>query len=181
MMAKTVDYVTGDAELDAALKRLDNSARRKLVKRAIARGLKPVAAETIAKAPRRTGLLAKAIRIKVTNQLNGKVFVDPSVFSVSGTVVKFKFERGVTAADKRQRIKNWLQSQRDAGRRVQRPARYAAVVEFGRRAGISERTRRKISASPARPFMRPAMDAARERVLSEIADEIRKNLAELRI
>jgi len=74
--------VFGDVEVIRNLGRLKTSIERKVLRKAIAKGLKPIAAAAKRKAAVRSGLLKRSIKSKVTRMVSGKIFVDPKVTGV---------------------------------------------------------------------------------------------------
>jgi len=164
-MIKTI----GDAQIIRKIKKIQNSMKKRILRKAISKGLKPIVSIAKRRAPKgKTGLLSKSIKSKVTKKSNGKVFVDPRVIGVKSQAtgggwskVKVVAERGANRTYAA--VKTAIQSQ-NPDALIKKPAKYAHLVEFG--------TRR----APAKPFLRPAMTAGRASALLEIEKTVKTEL-----
>lgn len=159
--------IFGDVQVIEGLGRLSTAVERSMLRKAIAKGLKPIVRIAKANVPVKTGLLRKAIKSAVTKMVSGKVYVDPKVFSVkskaAGTVRVFEeYGPGSKTGYKKSKAMI-LASTPDS--EIDKPAKYAHIVEFG---GPKHR-------NPT-PFMRPALDAGRNEALDIIANEFREQL-----
>lgn len=97
----------GDEDLIKRLKKLEKEAqRRKIVRKAMRKASAAVKKKAQELAPKKTGLLRKAMKNKVIKTMSGKVYVDPKVKEES-----FVDENGK---------QHFLQ-----------PSKYAHLVEFG--------------------------------------------------
>lgn len=77
-MAKIV--VTGDKKLDKALKRLGSKVANKIATQAMRNRMKPVAAKVKEKAPKATGALASAVKLRVATRAPKKGIKSYHVF-----------------------------------------------------------------------------------------------------
>ena len=160
----------GDVQVIKNIGRLKTKMQRKIVRKAIAKGLRPIARIAKRNAPvGETGLLRKSIKTKVTRMVSGKVYVDPRVIGVKAQStggkwarVKVKAERGANKGYKA--VRGAIMSQ-NPDAQIRKPANYAHLVEFG--------TRR----ASAKPFMRPAMAAGRASAIHEIEKTVKSELA----
>lgn len=159
----------GDVQVIRNIGRLKTAGQRKIMRAAIAKGLKPIVKLAKAAAPKDTGLLRLSIRSKVTKMVSGKVYVDPKVFAVKAEStgnkwarVKIKAEKG---ADKGYRAVRAAVMAQNPDAKIRKPANYAHLVEFGTKH------------AQAKPFMRPAMAAGRASALKEIENSARAGLA----
>lgn len=163
--------IFGDVQLIKNLERVKTAVQRKMMKKAIDKGVKIVAKIAKSKAPKgKTGLLKKSIKSRVTKMVSGKVYVDPKVFAVKNSLTGGAFKRVVLKGKGRKM--NWTQikekiSSQGGDTEYKRPAKYAHLVEFG-----TKRTQ-------AKPFMRPALQQSRASVLKQIENEIKNGLKKL--
>lgn len=160
--------VFGDVQIIKNMDRLKTSMQRKAARKAIAKGLQPIAQMAKMLAAEKTGLLKKSIKTKVTKMVSGKVFVDPKVFAVKSELTGGEFKevkvKGGAAKFGNQKIQNKIKKIHGSDSTIKRPSKYAHLVEFG------------TSKMAAKPFMRPAMQIGRTRALNAIAAEIKKEL-----
>lgn len=161
--------VFGDVQVIRNIERLRTAMQRKILRKAIAKGLKPIADQAKRNAPEKIGLLKRSIKSKVTRMVSGKIYVDPKVIGVKSTStggrwakVSIKAEKG---ADKGYRAVRKAIVSQNPDANIKKPANYAHLVEFGTRH------------AQAHPFMRPAMEAGRKSALSEIEKEAKIGLA----
>ena len=159
--------VFGDVQVIKNLDRLKTKLQRQMLRKAIAKGLKPVVKLAKRKAPRKKGLLRRAIKSKVTRMISGKVYVDPKVFAARNDatggeykIVKTKGVKGGYRKIKAELIKQGGKTD------IIKPANYAHIVEFG-----SQKHRMK-----PQPFMRPAMSESRDTVINTIAGDLKTAL-----
>jgi HK97 gp10 family phage protein len=159
--------VFGDVQVIQNIERLKNGIQRKVLKKAIAKALKPIAAKAKQKVSKDTGLLASAIKTKVTRMISGKVYVDPNVIQATkdGETRNVKFSG---KAKKGQGKKAFFAFAKRNGYELKIPAKYAHLVEFGTRK------------AKAKPFMRPARDESRNEALKEIENECRNGIEKLK-
>ena len=161
--------IFGDVQVIQNMRRLHSKIERQIVRKAIAKGLKPIVKLAQSKVSEKTGLLKKAIKSKVTKMVSGKVYVDPKVFAVRNrnTGGEFK-EIKIAGPGRKMGYRDLMNNIRLAGGKtdVIKPANYAHLLEFG-----TKHMR-------ARPFMRPALQQSRASALKEIENEARKGIAE---
>ncbi len=73
MMARLTMVTTGDESLNRALQRLQGPRQKKAVRKASREALKPLAAATKSAAPRLTGRLARAIKVRALPRSRVKI------------------------------------------------------------------------------------------------------------
>lgn len=161
--------IFGDVQVIKNLERLKTKTQRQMLRKAIAKALKPVVKLARQKAPKFSGLLRKAIKSKVTKMVSGKVYVDPKVFAARNDatggkymIVKTKGAKGGYRQIKAELVK--MGGETD----IIKPANYAHIVEFGSQ---------KRHMAP-HPFMRSAMAESRNTVINTIADDLSASLKE---
>jgi HK97 gp10 family phage protein len=76
--------IFGDVQVIENLGRLNTAVERKLLKKAIGKGLKVIVRIAKQNVPVKSGLLRRSIRSKVTRMISGKVYVDPKVVGKDG-------------------------------------------------------------------------------------------------
>jgi HK97 gp10 family phage protein len=161
--------IFGDVKILNNISRLQNKIEREIARKAIARGLIPIADLARSKASEKTGLMKKAIKSTVTKMVSGKVYIDPRVFAVKNRNTKGEFkELKIAGPGRKMKYKDIISNLEEAGgkTKVLKPAKYAHLLEFGTKN------------MAAKPFMRPAMAEGKGRALREIQDEIKKGIAE---
>jgi HK97 gp10 family phage protein len=160
--------VFGDVQVIQNMQRLKTKIERKILKKAIANALKPVAKIAKQKAAKKSGLLKASIKSAVTKMGSGKVFVDPKVFAIkskeTGGELKRVIVKGGAAKQGNQKIQRKILAIHGDGAKIRKPANYAHLLEFG--------TKRM----KAHPFMRPALAEGRNSAIGEIAKEVEKAL-----
>jgi HK97 gp10 family phage protein len=144
-MSALADWSGVDAAF-AKLRRLESRIQQTALADALRVAAAPMLADARARAPRETGLLARALIMKAKRRGGVvSIFIGPNK-NVRGVVRMTR--RGVRAV----RIKRGAAAAE--GSRVRVPVRYAHVVEFGGRHVA------------ARPFLRPAFDSTKEQSLT---------------
>lgn len=76
--------IFGDVQVIEGLGRLGTAVERKLLRKAIAKGLKPIVRIAKQNVPVKSGLLRKSIKSAVTKMVSGKVYVDPKTIGENG-------------------------------------------------------------------------------------------------
>lgn len=76
--------IFGDVQVIEGLERLKTSVERKILRKAIKKGLKPIVRIAKSNVPVKSGLLKKSIKSTVTKMVSGKVYVDPKVVGADG-------------------------------------------------------------------------------------------------
>jgi len=159
--------IFGDVQIIQGLERLKTTGQRKIVRRAIAAGIKPIAAAAKANAPKKKGHLAAAIKSKVTKMVSGKVYVDPNyVIAKTQDGESFKVKMYGQSKLKSKGKQAFLNYAKRNNMELIRPAKYAHLVEFGTK-----------NAAP-HPFMRPALQQGRSSALAAIEQGARQGLQE---
>jgi len=159
----------GDKELIAKLENLQTGSRKKIMRKAISKGIKRLQKSIANKAPALTGLLKKSINSRVTKNMAGKIFVDPRVVAVKGAntrgkwvKVNFKGGKGLKINEKISQAKTAAGSDAE----LRRPSKYAHLVEFG--------TKHRAKNS----FMRDGLQSGRSAALSEVEQGAKQGLQE---
>ncbi len=164
--------LTGDKELLALLAKLPDNVYRRVIKKASAKAIKPVLASARAKAPSETGLLKQSLGEKQKEYRRAGVTV---------TLVgpRKGFKRLVKVFDSNGNVKDEYRN----------PAAYAHLVEFGTGphstvSGTDTRSKKLLikaatliseknhPGTAPQPFMRPAYDENRSRMVAIIHAEI---------
>lgn len=76
--------IFGDVQVIEGLGRLSTAVERSMLRKAIAKGLKPIMRIAKRNVPVESGLLRKSIKSAVTKMVSGKVYVDPKVVGKDG-------------------------------------------------------------------------------------------------
>jgi HK97 gp10 family phage protein len=76
--------IFGDVQVIQNLGRIRTAVERSILRKAIAKGLKPIVRIAKQNAPVKSGLLRKSIKSAVTKMVSGKVYVDPKVVGKNG-------------------------------------------------------------------------------------------------
>jgi HK97 gp10 family phage protein len=147
------------------LNEFDRKASRKAIKKGVNEATKLVTADAKANVPRKTGLLKKSIGRRVRSYRGGTV--------ISGIVGPRSGFATVLAS----------------GKKVN-PAKYAHLVEFGRKAVrvkkaalLADKFAKQVfgvevAAVAPRPFLRPAWDKNETRAVGELAKALNEAIAE---
>jgi len=162
--------IFGDVQVLKNMKRLRTAAQRQAMRKAIGKGLVPIAKLARGLAREKTGMLKRSIKSKVTKMVSGKVFVDPKVFAIKNSMTGGEFKRVKIAGPARgMKYTDIMANFRKHGGKTEviKPANYAHLLEFGTKN------------MPPQPFMRPAMHIGRTVALDMIARELRKELKKL--
>lgn len=154
-MADMYAQIIGDKQLLANLNALAPKVKKRIMKPAMRKGASVVAKRAKTKVKKRSGLLKKAIKAKSTKNGNGRVFVDTKV------VGEYK------------------------GKKVW-PAKYAHLVEFGtafRAKGTPSKSGKLLTrdhaATPAKPFLRPALNEGKDDAFKAVTAEAQKQFGKL--
>ena len=163
--------LTGEKELIKALKELEGSINRRVIKKAANKSMKPVvkAAKEKLRGIDRTGQLRKSIGSRQKKFSSGVVWtgVGPRKgFKIMATVTR----KGIRGKLGRTGVGSLFFGGEEEVVAVN-PVNYAHLVEFGFKHYISGKT------IPARPFLRPALDNNRGKVQSILVHELKVNIA----
>ncbi len=160
----------GGKELAKALAKLGQRVEKKLLKRAVVKGARPIARAAKVKVVKVSGMLGKSIGVK-------------SIFYPStGTAVAVIGARVTTQGRKRKTV-GWAKKFGDT---KQKPANYAHLVEFGTKPhwipttlidGTIVRRPHLHPGTPAKPFMRPAYDQHWRGALNIFGTQLRRDIA----
>lgn len=145
----------GARELEAALRELPRRIGKGAIRRALKKAAQPIADDAKGKVPVRTGLLQEKIQIGAR----------------------------LTRRQRRARGRVGDRNQVDVFIGIGLGGWHAHLVEFGTGPRVQKSTGRFVGQMPARPFMRPAWEAGKNRALDDFARllwiEIEKSAARL--
>lgn len=160
--------VFGDVQIIENMRRLENAMERKIVRAAIAKGLKPIVATAVSLAPKKYGFLKKSIKSKVTKMVSGKVYVDPNYIIANHNSQSLRVKMYGAGKSKWRAKSAYLAYSKFAGIKNIRPSKYAHLVEFGTK---------KVK---AHPFMTKAREVAGGKAIEIIKTEISRQIADIK-
>ena len=154
-MADMYAQIIGDKQLLANLNALAPKVKKRIMKPAMRKGGQVIAKRAKLKVPKRSGFLRKALRALPTKNGNVKIYVNP-------------------------KVSGWYKEE------FVRPAKYAHLVEFGT-AFIAKGTpskrgkllTRDHAATPAKPFLRPALNEGKDDAFKAVTAEAQKQFGKL--
>jgi len=151
--------IVGDLALQTKLLWLRKNSQRRIMRRAVRRGLKPIRAAAKRMVPVRWGTLKRAIQSSVTATAYGRVLI-------SGRVPAGEKGKVPPGGGKVWKLSGgeWAYTKKAKKMGDRLYLGYAFFQEFGTRY------------IAANPFMRPALQEARAKALSEMRDEVRNQL-----
>jgi len=146
-------HVTGVGELKQLLQLLPKNVAKNVLRGAVNAGATVIRKEIVARAPRDTGTLKRAVFQKQIRELSSET---NQVFYV-----------GVRKGKKYQAVKRGKKT-------VDQDAFYASWVEYGHMAANGVQV-------PAHPFVRPAYEATKDQAMQTIRDYLAEHLARFEI
>lgn len=73
----SIEKIIGDKNIIANLNMIKKSVKNRILRKALVKALAPVKAKAKNRVNKRSGMLAKSIKVKATKNGNAKVYVDP--------------------------------------------------------------------------------------------------------
>ena len=145
--------VKGAEQIEKALLNLDRKLARKIVRKALRPALKPILAKARALVPVESGALRKSLKLATGRRKRGE------------------FKMIVWSGEKGMKLNTG-------------EAFYGAFLELGHKYGkrpsksVNKKTGDSRAIIPAKPFLRPAFDAGKERMIKMTEDGIIKGILE---
>lgn len=171
-MASQAIIITGDAELDAKMAKLEPKLQAKHIRKATRAGAKKVLARARSLTPQETGTMAAAMKVRaVSRTIKGATGKQKRVTTKAGRSVVVNVKKTVAKEFGARVVIDRKALAKQAGKRGKKlsedskrgePFFYPAAVELG--------TKKKTADSP----MRRGMKAAESEALAEFRTELRK-------